>query len=630
VKLLRNFTFIGVLGNAAVVGVAAATAFAADIDLAAIRARVDAQAAATAGGPDEVRTVLVKLPFFPLPLVVRRDPPAGVHATYVRLRKALARADRPGVVDDFDKLRRAAAASEGVLASDTVLADAVDAALAAGQAALAAMPAEIVALSAALESEHDRARCGVAAGAGRSLANRAVLDLSDGHRANCAALSRRAAAAYARGVALATRLLARQDARPASWSAPLSGLGGALLSVWVEPGPTPAVYTVGAADADGPIFLRCGGEGWVRLPVAPAGDLWWVTGVGDAVFACGTQGSVVRYDPAQGAVTDLSVGVADATLYGVWGAAKDDVWAVGRGAGGGPAIFRRDAASWSVPALPPAVGGRAFYKVWGTAADDVWFCGEAGLLVHWDGAAFSVVDSGTPESLFTVHGTSPEIAVGGTVQPTILERGALGWNLATLPQGSESLRGVFVPAHGDAFASGVGGTLLERTSGQWRRVTGMPQTAANDYHAVHVDDQGGVWVTAGDVISLKKGALLYHGTRTVPGAVFPQAKLRSRVQPVLYASCATTACHVGPFLSENLDLSTAEATFAAVGTQSRQSPLLRVLAGRPSQSYLWQKIHGSQLTVGGSGVRMPQGGAYLSQSDEDAVRAWILEGARDD
>ena len=115
---------------------------------------------------------------------------------------------------------------------------------------------------------------------------------------------------------------------------------------------------------------------------------------------------------------------------------------------------------------------------------------------------------------------------------------------------------------------------MQRSSGQWRKVTGMPDTSANDYHAVHVDDQGGVWVTVGDVITLGRGALIYYGTRTVPTIVLRQAKLRERVQPILYATCATTGCHIPPYLSEGLDLSSAQATRATVGTASAQSPLL--------------------------------------------------------
>ena len=57
--------------------------------------------------------------------------------------------------------------------------------------------------------------------------------------------------------------------------------------------------------------------------------------------------------------------------------------------------------------------------------------------------------------------------------------------------------------------------------------------------------------------------------------------------------------------------------------------LLRVLPGRPSQSYIWHKLLGTQATVGGSGSRMPQGDAPLTQPNMDVIRAWILEGARD-
>ena len=209
--------------------------------------------------------------------------------------------------------------------------------------------------------------------------------------------------------------------------------------MWVEPGTTPAVYTVGAPTTAGSLPL--GGEGWVRVPVGATGDLWWVTGV-RRVFAADRRprGPLRPFDRG---VTDLSVPAAlengwNATLYGVWGASKDDLWSVGQSATGGAAIFRRDATSWSVPELPAEAAGQILYKGWGTAADDVWICGSGGLLLHFDGNALALVESHTPEALFTLHGTSQQItsqqiAVGGTIQPAIVERDALGWHPATYP-----------------------------------------------------------------------------------------------------------------------------------------------------------------------------------------------------
>jgi mono/diheme cytochrome c family protein len=62
---------------------------------------------------------------------------------------------------------------------------------------------------------------------------------------------------------------------------------------------------------------------------------------------------------------------------------------------------------------------------------------------------------------------------------------------------------------------------------------------------------------------------------------------------------------------------------------SSESTLYRVLPGRPSLSYLFQKLAGVQAGIGVGNERMPLGGPYLGPADMDAVRAWILEGARD-
>jgi hypothetical protein len=250
--------------------------------------------------------------------------------------------------------------------------------------------------------------------------------------------------------------------------------------------------------------------------------------------------------------------------------------------------------------------------------------------MHFDGASWRVIGTGTFESLFTIHGNAPTVAVGGTVQPAIAEGDVASLAPATVPVGTETLRGVFVPAHGDPWACGLNASVLRRTAGRWQRVLGLPDAPSRDFHAVAIDEAGGVWLAGGNLVQNTRGVLYYYGPRSIPTAVFAQAKLRDRVQPALYQTCALTGCHIGPFISEDLDLSTAASShLLSVGVPSRQSPLLRVLPGRPSQSYLWHKLAGSQSTVGGSGDRMPQGGPYLSQSDMDAVRAWILEGARD-
>ncbi len=578
-----------------------------EVDLSAVLQRAQDQAAATTG---------------------------RIQKRYAALARALSKPDVPGLGDDLARLAAAASACQGPLSSDAELCSAVGSALTFGRVALQNDGAAVVTSAAALDAPADRTRCGKFVATAQSLSDRATLQQMAGKPRACIAHERKAASALAKGAALAAKLLARQNRRPPSWSVPLDGLGGALLSVWVEPGASPGIYTVGADDGTGPLFLLTHGEDWVRVPVASSGTLWWVSPIQGAMWASGTHGMVVRYDPSTAEVTSRPTGV-DATYYGVWGAAEDDVWAVGGNLDGTDprtAFSHWNGSAWSDVTLPAEAANKTLFKVWGSSASDVWACGQGGLLLHFDGVAWSAVPSSTSDPLFTVNGASPTIAVGGSVSAVIVERPLQDWVSATLPASTQTLRGVFVPAHGDAIACGLSGTVLRRSGGTWARLAPPAAAASNDFHATYVDDAGGVYLVGGDLLLLQRGALVYYGPRRLPSGVYPQAKLSTDVATIFSSpTCAVGGCHVSATPSGGLDLYADSHTIRSrlVDVPSTESPLFRVLAGRPSQSYLWHKVLGSELTVGGSGARMPTTGNYLTPPEEDLLRAWILEGARD-
>jgi hypothetical protein len=602
----------------------------AELDFSVVSARVEAGVAASADGPKKVR------------------------AAYLDLQRRLAKPDRPGLVDDFGKLRGVSVKLAGPLSADVDLATATEALLGVGGDSLAEESQALLAIVIELESVHDQSRCQAARDKGIALASRVTPAVFKGRRAAAAKLGARSAETYEKGLALATKLLERQNVRATAWSVPLRDLGGSLLSVWAEPGPSPTVYAVGADDGDGPQFLRMAPEGWIRVPVAESGNLWWVNGVPageDAwkIYASGTGGRVVSYDPATGGMEDLSTGVT-AILYGVWGSSTSDVWAVGGNEDGTQprsALLHHDGDHWTNVPLPEGANNRQLFKVWGLAADDVWACGQAGLVMHFDGTQWSVVPvAGATqyESYFTAHGVNPTIVVGGSVMPALEEGGLAGFASVSTPPGIETLRGVHVEPSGDAWACGLIGTVLRRTGGLWSRVGGLPTTPADparDFHAVFVDDAGGAYFVGGDLVLNKKGCLFYYGPRAIPSLVLPQAKLSGRVGSIFASrTCATSGCHVESAPSAGLDLYVGEfpdvdlglLRSRIVGVKSTQAPnLSRIEPGRPSKSYLWHKIANTQRSVAGAagGDQMPQGGPFLGDADMDAVRAWILEGAKD-
>jgi hypothetical protein len=120
--------------------------------------------------------------------------------------------------------------------------------------------------------------------------------------------------------------------------------------------------------------------------------------------------------------------------------------------------------------------------------------------------------------LTTIHGTDAALyAVGGLGGSVVL--GATGdedWVDMT-PADAPSVNGVF--ARGDVvYVVGVFGEVLKRTgTGPFVRVeTGLD--LAREYHAVWIDDEGGVWAVGGHVndAPLVQGMLGYFGRQSPP------------------------------------------------------------------------------------------------------------------
>ncbi len=185
-------------------------------------------------------------------------------------------------------------------------------------------------------------------------------------------------------------------------------------AVWV--GSPARAYAVGARDDGAPQLLAWDGATWTPEPTPASGALtgvsgsasvglaatflrrstagtWqlqsgpdlvtapedvWSSGPGGDIWIAGTTG-LRRFRDTDGALVADYPGDA---VFGVWGRAADDVWAVGAGA-----IQHWDGTMWTATPTPNHLPLRA---VWAASADRAWAVGDAGTLLRWDGAAWSV------------------------------------------------------------------------------------------------------------------------------------------------------------------------------------------------------------------------------------------------
>ncbi len=176
---------------------------------------------------------------------------------------------------------------------------------------------------------------------------------------------------------------------------------------------------------------------------------------------------------------------APVSVRDVWAAGPDEAWGVGyhvegedflgAGYGPGPNIVRYDGESWTT--AWDSEGGDVYHGVWGAASDDVWAVGGGlgvAIIAHYDGSEWSELDTGLPfpaswtEELHDVGGTGPSDvwAVGstsstGSFGALVMHFDGVRWSVVSGPD-TTGLIGVHVTSDGVVWT-------LSRRDGVFRR-----------------------------------------------------------------------------------------------------------------------------------------------------------------
>ena len=172
------------------------------------------------------------------------------------------------------------------------------------------------------------------------------------------------------------------------------------------------------------------------------------------------------------------------TARDVWGTSGSDVWAVGS------RVWHRTSGGWTevptpVTELGAAVPGLTLNTVWGSAADDVYVGGNKGIVLHWNGTAWTRL----PDPLPAIPGDRSTIVTG-------VFAGAANdvWIVGTFT-------GSGAPANLQHW-DGESWTIYTRTAGAWTAgttgtvprvsITGIWGSGAHDIWVVGGAEVGGV------------------------------------------------------------------------------------------------------------------------------------------
>ncbi len=145
---------------------------------------------------------------------------------------------------------------------------------------------------------------------------------------------------------------------------------------------------------------------------------------------------------------------APSPLIGIGGLSASDLWVVG----GKGAVFHRAGSTWS---LVPSGTTETLERVWAAGPDDVWIVGHHATLLHRQGAGFQQVPVPLPPTvdLYAVSGSAPDdVWVTGSAG-TVLR--CDGRTCQALSQGAaHSYFGLWVRDRGEAWVAGSEGTVL--------------------------------------------------------------------------------------------------------------------------------------------------------------------------
>ncbi len=150
--------------------------------------------------------------------------------------------------------------------------------------------------------------------------------------------------------------------------------------------------------------------------------------------------------------TPLPSGVS--SLYAVWGAAANDVWAAGLSG----TVVHWDGTAWKKIG---DVGVNTLYSAWGSGKDDVYFVGDFGLVAHWNGVTLERLTLPEVAHYRRVTGTGPrDVWALGNFGKTFHFDGT-SWSRVRTYSMRDPLAAWFT--EGDGWIAGEAGSLM-----RWR------------------------------------------------------------------------------------------------------------------------------------------------------------------
>lgn len=146
----------------------------------------------------------------------------------------------------------------------------------------------------------------------------------------------------------------------------------------------------------------------------------------DDIFAVGDTGIILHYDGWTWRTMNSNTPNG---LYGIWGSSHNNVFAVGMYG----TILYYNGSTWA--AMDSGTSWE-IYDIWGSGPDDIFAVGQCGTILHYNGNTWKPMSSGTINSIYGVWGSAPDNVFGVSLEG---ENTALQWQCMEYHQHSHYL-----------------------------------------------------------------------------------------------------------------------------------------------------------------------------------------------
>ncbi|MFO0579840.1 MAG: hypothetical protein U1A78_38190 [Polyangia bacterium] len=211
-------------------------------------------------------------------------------------------------------------------------------------------------------------------------------------------------------------------------------------------------------------ILKWDGTAWAAYASDTAADLLSIWGAApDDIWAVGSSGAMIHYNGSFWQRQSISRG--SEAINGLWGvplASSQPTFGSGLVAVGDRGqILRWTGGDWVLAVAPGSLTTRSLRAAWGATASDVWIVGDAGTAVRWNGSQAVLVATGISSDLHALWGQSASDLYAVGQSGTLARYDGTRWTATTLPAAAGStLRAIWGASAGELWIAGDNGTLL--------------------------------------------------------------------------------------------------------------------------------------------------------------------------